>query len=254
MTSFTPGTSLESSSARTALNDDYEVRSSGSTPTIRGHNVPKSTCVNGHATPGEANDPPLLVTPLRYGTVQPKLYRGLYPRKINLPFLRRLKLKTILSLTPEPLEDEIQKFCNDEGIKMTHLKTSKSGKKGLPITYKEVTQAIEIIISQQHAPLYVHCLNGSQATSLVIACLRKLSFWRTSSIFSEFMYYSEVSAADHKFVEEYKAEIQLPQDTVPWIWMGLSRKGIVENHPTVKIKNADNSTAREEIAEDEEVA
>ncbi|KAK9236164.1 tyrosine phosphatase family-domain-containing protein [Lipomyces kononenkoae] len=198
------------------------------------------------------DDPPLLVTPLRYGTVQPKLYRGLYPRKINIPFLRRLKLKTILSLTPEPLEAEIRRFCNEEGIEMKHIKTSKNGKKGLPITYTEVTQAIEIIIRQRHSPLYIHCLNGSQSTSLVIACLRKLSFWRTSSIFSEFMYYSEVSAADHKFVEEYKAEIQLPEDTVPWIWMGLSRKGVVENHPTVKIKSANNSTAGDDTGHNKE--
>ncbi|KAK9457036.1 Oca6p [Dipodascopsis uninucleata] len=184
----------------------------------------------------EECETPLLVTPLRYGIVQPKLYRGLYPRKINLPFLRRLKLKTILSLTPEPLNDDVRAFCDQEGIEMIHIKTTKASKKGMPMTYKEVTQAIEIIISQKYAPLYLHCLNGSQATSLVIACLRKLSFWRISSIFSEFMYFSEISAADHKFVEEFRTEIELPEDTVPWIWMGLSRTGVVDHHPSVKIK------------------
>lgn len=75
----------------------------------------------------------------------------------------------------------------------------------------------------------------------MIACLRKLSFWRTSSIFSEFSYYSEVTAADHKFVEEYSAEIQLPSDPVSWIWMGLSRTGVVDHHPTFKIKHAASS-------------
>ncbi|KAK9461048.1 tyrosine phosphatase family-domain-containing protein [Lipomyces oligophaga] len=180
---------------------------------------------------------PALVTPLRYGIVYPKVHRGLYPRKVNLPFLRRLKLKTIISLTPEPLIDEVRSFCEQEGINMIHIKTSKSKKKDVAITYTEVTKAIEILISQQSAPVYFHCLNGSQTTSLVVACLRKLSFWRTSSIFSEFSYYSEVSAADHKFVEEFKAEIELPVDTVPWIWMGLSRKGVVDSHPYIKIKN-----------------
>ncbi|KAK9367476.1 tyrosine phosphatase family-domain-containing protein [Lipomyces kononenkoae] len=246
---------MESSLISSALEDDHEHGSCRSTESSCTPNESNTAAVTiGHAAVGDDDDPPLLVTPLRYGTVQPKLYRGLYPRKINIPFLRRLKLRTILSLTPEPLEEDIQNFCKEEGIEMKHIKLSKTGKKGLPISYKEVTQAIEIIISQQHSPLYIHCLNGSQATSLVIACLRKLSFWRTSSIFSEFMYYSEVSAADHKFVEEYKAEIVLPEDTVPWIWMGLSRKGIVENHPTVKIKNANNSTAREATGDNEEGA
>ncbi|KAK9469768.1 protein-tyrosine phosphatase [Lipomyces arxii] len=198
----------------------------------------------------DLDDPPLLVTPLRFGTVQPQLYRGLYPRKINLPFMRRLELKTILSLTPEPLVDEIEEFCREQSIEMIHITTSKKAKKGVPITYKEVTKAIEIIISQKYAPLYLHCVNGSQATSLVIACLRKMSFWRTSSIFSEFMYYSEVSAVDHNFVEDFKAEIQLPSDIVPWVWMGLSRKGVVENHPSLKIKSADSAT--EQVDDDDE--
>ncbi|KAK9451380.1 tyrosine phosphatase family-domain-containing protein [Limtongia smithiae] len=185
----------------------------------------------------ELEDPPLLATPLRYGTVQPKVYRGLYPRKINLPYLRRLQLKTILSITPEPLIPEIQEFCREQGIQMIHIKTPKPSKKKLvSLTNDEVTRAIEIIISQRYMPLYMHCLNGSQISCLVIACLRKLSFWRTSSIFSEFSYYSDVTAADHKFVHEFAAEIQLPNDPVPWVWMGLSRS-IVENHPTLKIKS-----------------
>ncbi|KAK9476332.1 tyrosine phosphatase family-domain-containing protein [Lipomyces japonicus] len=190
----------------------------------------------------ENEDSLLLVTPLRYGIVQPKLYRGLYPRKVNLPFLRRLKLKTILSLTPEPLVEDIQEFCRREGINMIHIKISKGGKKGVSLTYKEVKQALEILISESRAPLYFHCINGSQATSLVIACLRKLSFWRTSSIFSEFMYYSDVSALDHKFVQDFRGEIQLPADAVPWIFKGLSRQGIVANHPTVKFKEAGTTT------------
>lgn len=95
----------------------------------------------------EQDGTPLLVTPLRFGIVQPKLFRGLYPRKLNLPFLRRLKLKTILSLTPEPLIDEIKQFCKEEGIDVIHIKTSKSKKKDVPLTHKEITQAIEVFPS-----------------------------------------------------------------------------------------------------------
>ncbi|KAK9473908.1 tyrosine phosphatase family-domain-containing protein [Dipodascopsis tothii] len=191
--------------------------------------------------PGHS-EPPQLVTPLRYGIVQPKLYRGMYPRRLNLPFLRRLKLKTILSVTPEPLTEDIQQFCREQKIAMIHVSTGQAGqkpsKKGVPVTYEVVVQVLQIILSEDNAPLYLHCLNGSRVTSLVVACLRKLSFWRISSIFSEFLYYSEITAADHKFVENFRAEIEVPKKLVPWVWMGLSRSGVVDHHPTLKIKPA----------------
>ena len=65
-----------------------------------------------------------LVTPLQFSTVQPNLYRGSYPREINLPFLRTLRLKYILSLTPEPLSTDplMVKFCEENNIKTIHIK------------------------------------------------------------------------------------------------------------------------------------
>ena len=38
--------------------------------------------------------------------VQPSLYRGAYPREVNFKFLETLQLKTIISLTPNPITKE----------------------------------------------------------------------------------------------------------------------------------------------------
>lgn len=66
------------------------------------------------------------------------------------------------------------------------------------------------------------------------------------------MYFSEVTAADHKFVEEFRAEIEIPTNLVPWVWMGLSRRGVVENHPTLKIKKAEYADGvQTEVPEDQ---
>lgn len=139
----------------TADDDDHPMNHpmSTSVETLR----PPSESLSCHSEPVEL---PNLVTPLRYGIVQPKLYRGMYPRKINLSFLRRLKLKTILSMTPEPLVEEIQDFCDQQRITTIHIKTAQKSKKGVAITYKEVKQALEvrILVHQFRFGLSLMCL------------------------------------------------------------------------------------------------
>jgi tyrosine-protein phosphatase OCA6 len=91
--------------------------------------------------------PPTDTPPLRYALVEdhPPFYRGSYPRPKNLTFLQRLRLKTILSLTPEPLGEEIATWCSAQGVRMMHLKTSKEKKKKKhPIGYWEVKQALQV--------------------------------------------------------------------------------------------------------------
>ncbi len=95
------------------------------------------------------------------------------------------------------------------------------------------------MINSDYSPMYIHCLNGSQVTSLTVACLRKLSFWSSASIFNEFIAYGQtLTARDRKFVEDFKASITLPEHKVGWIWMGMS-SGVVGSHPSVKFKERD---------------
>lgn len=189
------------------------------------------------------NKPPQeLIAPLRFGVVQPNLYRGSYPRPQNIRFLKRLRLKTILSVTPEGFKpgDPIYEFAKENDIQLIHIECagaqSKSKKKrGIPMSYSVSTRAVEYMINADYAPMYVHCLNGSQVTSLIVACLRKLSFWSMAAIVDEFLRYSELEGADQTFVQDFRAEIAVPKNAVPWMWKGLSRLGVVKNHPTLKI-------------------
>ncbi|XBW36157.1 hypothetical protein QEN19_001737 [Hanseniaspora menglaensis] len=47
---------------------------------------------------------PLYTTPLQFQTIEPNLYRGIYPTEENLYFLNTLNLKTIISILPEEFE------------------------------------------------------------------------------------------------------------------------------------------------------
>ena len=85
--------------------------------------------------------------PLRFAMVEdhPHLYRGSYPLPKNLRFLERLRLKTIVSITPEPLGENVATWCNAQGVSMMHLKTKKQAKKEKhPIGYYETKQAIQV--------------------------------------------------------------------------------------------------------------
>ncbi|ODQ82032.1 hypothetical protein BABINDRAFT_6647 [Babjeviella inositovora NRRL Y-12698] len=182
-----------------------------------------------------------LIPPLRYCTIQPNLYRGAYPRELNYKFLESLQLKMIISMTPDAITEETDaKFyhwARKNNIRLVHIPSAKSGKgkkRGVPLGYTSIVGAIELILDSDNSPIYLHCLNGGQVTSLAVACLRKLSFWSTVSIFNEFISYaSDISVADRSFVESFVAEIHVPKRKVAWIWLGMSR-GVVGNHPTLR--------------------
>lgn len=184
-----------------------------------------------------------LVPPLRFNIVQPKLYRGGYPRKVNFPFLESLNLTTIISLTPDPIiketDPQLFEFAREKGIVLIHIECAQSGKgkkRGVPMGYTSVLEALKYMIHQTFTPVYLHCLNGGQVTSLVIACLRKLQFWSSIAIFNEFINFTtNITVNDRTFVEGFKGEISIqPNDKADWLWVGLS-KGVVGNHPKIKV-------------------
>ncbi|VVT54913.1 uncharacterized protein SAPINGB_P004325 [Magnusiomyces paraingens] len=189
-----------------------------------------------------------LIPPLRFHVVQPDLYCGSYPRPRNRRFLEGLGLTAILSVTPTPLgtdpdEDAwLVEFARENNIQLIHIPSapasSKSKKKrGVPLEYDVARKALQVMIDQTSAPLYVHCMNGSQVSCLLVACLRKLSFWSMAAISDEFLRYCDMEPADANFVEGFRAEISVPEEKVPWIWQGLSKTGVVRHHPTLKFND-----------------
>ncbi|EEQ41543.1 putative tyrosine-phosphatase [Clavispora lusitaniae] len=184
-----------------------------------------------------------LVPPLRFNIVQPELYRGGYPRKVNFPFLESLNIKTIISLTPHPItyetDPQLYTFAKKNDIELIHIECAQSGKgkkRGVPMGYSTVLEALRYMIHKEFSPIYLHCLNGGQVTSLVIACLRKLQFWSSIAIFNEFINFTtNITVNDRSFVDGFKGEININTDTkVNWLWVGLS-KGVVGNHPKIRV-------------------
>ncbi|KAG0314597.1 hypothetical protein BGZ99_008043 [Dissophora globulifera] len=178
--------------------------------------------------------PPPLIPPFRFGTVEPEVYRGAYPKQRNLRYLKRLKLRTILSLIPDSPDQIFEEFCAQQGIRSIHLPVDKV-KDNVPLTYNRAVEAVQIIIDQENLPIYVHCLDGASVTGLVICCLRKLQTWSISSAMGEFLRYLRggvISSEEAVFVEKFSSEIEISKPIPPWLWEGqISFK----KHPTLKL-------------------
>ncbi|KAG0292470.1 hypothetical protein BGZ96_004100 [Linnemannia gamsii] len=178
--------------------------------------------------------PAPLIPPFRFGTVEPEVYRGAYPKQRNLRYLKRLKLKTILSLVPDEPDEVFQDFCQEQGIQPIHLSVDKV-KDNVPLTYNRAVEAVQIIIDPDNLPIYVHCLDGAVVTGLVVCCLRKLQTWNISSAMGEFLRFLRggvISSEESVFVEKFGSEIEISKPIPPWLWEG---QVTFKKHPTLKL-------------------
>ncbi|ORX82144.1 hypothetical protein BCR32DRAFT_219676 [Anaeromyces robustus] len=186
-------------------------------------------------------DLPFLIPPLPYGHVEDNVYRGGYPKLRNLRFLKRLRLKTVVSLTPDPVEYEaFKEFCKEQNIEYIHIRVEKP-KDSLPLTYAKVAQIIQIILDINKLPIYIHCLDGSVITGVIFMCLRKLQLWDSSIIHIEYRRYTrddDISSEAIEFLEKYNGEILLPEKIPHWLWNGQIP---FKKHPTMKIRLPDST-------------
>ncbi|CAG8692788.1 13113_t:CDS:2, partial [Ambispora leptoticha] len=102
---------------------------------------------------------PPLIPPFRYAIVEDEVYRGSQPKNLNFRFLKRLKLKTILSMIPGAPEQALVDFCKEQNIRIISLPVAKA-KDNVTLNYSKAVHAVQIIIEPTNLPIYIHCLDG----------------------------------------------------------------------------------------------
>ncbi|ORX73113.1 protein-tyrosine phosphatase, partial [Linderina pennispora] len=146
-----------------------------------------------------------LIPPYRFGRVQPELFRGGYPKKRNFRFLRRQQLKTILSLVPSHPDPHLDEFCQAENITRVVIPVA-SPNENVTVTDDVVSECLALMTDPSKLPMYVHCLDGSNVTGVVIMCLRKLQLWRVASYQNEYLRFEqdgEIISEESEFVEAF---------------------------------------------------
>eukprot|EP00158_Paraphelidium_tribonemae_P004924 Partr_v1_DN27057_c1_g1_i1_m28774 putative PHOsphatase len=146
--------------------------------------------------PSRHNAPPALICPFRFATVETGLFRSGQPRVRNFPFLKRLHLKTIISLVPAATMDTeaLEDFCRERSITRIHVVVERM-KDQIPLQHLQVTNVLKRLIDPAMHPVLVHCLDGSQVTGMVVMCLRKLQLWDLRVAMTEFSRYSRGESA-----------------------------------------------------------
>jgi len=196
------------------------------------------------------------------------LYRGAYPKHRNLPFLETLHLRTIVSLTPKPIDSDpvIASWARAQnggaGVHIIHVRTEKPKEETGGLTNEGAARALMEVLNRESLPLYVHCLDGVEVTSTLVACLRKIQGWSSAALCEELTrgvnvaagrYSGTIDAAPKhlvQFVERYgqTEDVLLPQrDRIPiWLWPSLhvpltphdswNEKLPTVLHPTLRIQ------------------
>lgn len=181
----------------------------------------------------------LLLPPLRFAAVEDGLFRGAYPTLPNYRFLRRIRLRTIVSLIPELPVSDLVRYCKTHNITHKHVAVGKY-KEAVEITPLEIVMLLELLSNAKSLPLYIHCLDGANVTALVVACLRKLQHYHLNFIFSEFDRHTVTRTdTETEFITNFSQKMCIPESVpIPmWLWGG--RRIEHNEHPCFEIVSGD---------------
>jgi tyrosine-protein phosphatase OCA6 len=183
--------------------------------------------------------PPPLIPPFRFAAVEDGLLRGAHPTLRNYRFLRRLRLRTIVSLIAEDTAAaDLAEFCATEDIDLVTRRAAKYDDGDvLSMTEPLVAAVLSLLLDTARHPLFLHCRDGGHNTGLVVMCLRRLQHWTNEAIHDEHRRYTkggESHYQEEQFVEAFSGPVLVPHPIPRWLWGGAR----IRAHPSVKIVHA----------------
>jgi len=147
----------------------------------------------------------VLVPPLNFCLVAPRVYRSGHPNARNHAFLQKLGLKMIIFLSEEDYTQEMLDFCTRQHIELVHYRVEGNKEPFVEMDSKLVTEALRKILDKQNHPVLIHCDKGKHRVGCLVGCLRKLQKWSLASIYEEYRRFSggKQRIADFEFIEMF---------------------------------------------------
>lgn len=148
------------------------------------------------------------------------MYRSkqIYPN--SFAYLRQLKLRTLVKLTPETPFKAVVSFCDEQNINLVHLgaRKWKADTSWKPVTDELIKEALEIALDATQHPVLFMCSSGVHQTSTVVACLRRLQHWNMTSILVELsLGLTSAKYANEQFIELFDTDlVTLPAQLPDW--------------------------------------
>ncbi|ODQ66404.1 protein-tyrosine phosphatase [Nadsonia fulvescens var. elongata DSM 6958] len=162
--------------------------------------------------------------PENFSMVVNNIFRSSFPRPENFEFLKKLKLKSILVLIPEPYPEENMQFLKENDIQFFQVGMSGNKEPFVNVPPETITKALEIAINPANHPLLIHCNRGKHRTGCLSGCIRRLQNWSLTMIFDEYRRFAFPKARplDQQFIELYDSrevyEAALKKKWLPLNW------------------------------------
>ncbi|KAL4921219.1 tyrosine phosphatase family-domain-containing protein [Aspergillus aurantiobrunneus] len=143
--------------------------------------------------------------PENFGEIAKGIYRSSFPQPWNLPALKVLELRTVITLVDEPYSHSHMSFLKENGIK--HYRVPVIANKDATVKTPEcvVNSILRIMLNKSNHPILIHCNKGRHRTGCVTGCFRKLQGWKRQDIVDEYVRYARPKQRqlDEVFIEEF---------------------------------------------------
>ncbi|KAG0085999.1 hypothetical protein BGZ92_008534 [Podila epicladia] len=156
--------------------------------------------INGRESSSYPED---LCPPDNFNMVSTWIYRSSFPKKKNFSFLKKLGLKSILTLILEDYPDQNVKFLKENDITLFQFGIAGNKEPFVQIPDDKICAALAVLLDRRNHPILIHCNKGKHRTGCLIGCLRKLQQWSHTSIFDEYRRFSHPKSRsmDQQFIE-----------------------------------------------------
>jgi len=146
-----------------------------------------------------------LFPPENFAMVETGIYRSAFPRSKNIPFLRRLRLKSVIVLVPEEVSETMTKFYSSVGTRLVRHGTDGNKWPFKEIEVNEMLLALADVLNPANQPALIHCNKGKHRTGSLVGMIRKVRGWALSSIFAEYLVFALPKARleDQRFIENF---------------------------------------------------
>ena len=165
---------------------------------------------------------------INFDTVESGLYRSGFPLARNMPFIRKLGIRTILFIEPDQSKKdytkEMDERCKAEGIQFLYLPLEVNLFPNDPSRVNRSLEAIlSILLDRRNYPILINCLKGQHYTGILVACIRRLQQWSMTSIMMEFSHFEKkIRVYDMVLVELFKIHLDVDPSFLP-SWMSLDQ-------------------------------
>ena len=131
------------------------------------------------------------------------LFRSSFPQKENFAYLRKLGLKSVLTLVQEPYPAENLAFLASAGIQFFQFPIPGNKEPFVVIPDTSIIGALVTILDRRNHPILVHCNAGKHRTGCVMGILRKLQGWALTPVLAEYRMYAtpKERVMDQQFIE-----------------------------------------------------